>query len=189
MQYNKLGHTDLNVSKLSYGASPLGSVFRNIKESEGIRTVHTAIDLGINLIDVSPYYGDTVAETVLGKALSSIPRDKYILSTKAGRYGADYDDFDFSEKRIRKSLDESLQRLGTDSVDILYLHDIEFGSLEQIFREALPCLQDLKTEGKVRYIGVTGYPLKIFEKTLNSGFAIDCILTYCRFALHDTSQG
>jgi L-galactose dehydrogenase len=186
MQYNKLGNTDLNVSTLSYGASPLGSVFRNISESEGIRTVHTAVDLGVNLIDVSPYYGDTVAETVLGKALKTVPRDKYILSSKAGRYGSEFKDFDFSEKRIRQSLQESLARLGTDHLDIFLLHDIEFGSFEQVYAEALPCLQKLKAEGAVRYIGVTGYPVKVFEETLKSGLDFDVILTYCRYALHDT---
>jgi aryl-alcohol dehydrogenase-like predicted oxidoreductase len=186
MEYRKLGKTDLNVSRLSYGASPLGSVFRDISEADGIRTVHTAIDMGINLIDVSPYYGLTKAETVLGKALKDVPRDKYILSTKAGRYGSDYPDFDFSEKRIRTSLDESLTRLGVDGVDILFLHDIEFGHLEQIFNEALPCLQALKQEGKVRYIGVTGYPLKMFSETIKQA-DIDCILTYCRYALYDNS--
>jgi aryl-alcohol dehydrogenase-like predicted oxidoreductase len=186
MEYRKLGKTDLNVSRLSYGASPLGSVFRDISQDDGIRTVHTAIDMGVNLIDVSPYYGLTKAETVLGKALKGIPRDKYILSTKAGRYGSDFPDFDFSEKRIRSSLDESLTRLGVGEVDILFLHDIEFGDLNQVFDEALPCLQALKDEGKVRYIGVTGYPLKMFTETIKHA-DIDCILTYCRYALYDTS--
>jgi len=186
MQYKTLGNTDLKLSQLSYGASPLGSVFRNISEREGIRTVHTALDLGINYIDVSPYYGMTVAETVLGKALKSVPRDKYLLSTKAGRYGSDFTDFDFSAKRIRSSLNESFKRLGVDYVDVLYLHDIEFGSLEQVFSESLPCLQALKKEGKIRHFGVTGYPIKIFAETINK-FDIDCILSYCRFGLHDTS--
>ncbi|MCF2947077.1 aldo/keto reductase [Paraglaciecola aquimarina] len=186
MEYNALGKTGLKLSKLSYGASPLGGVFRNISEQDGIKTVHTALDLGINHIDVSPYYGLTVAETVLGKALKTVPRDKYILSTKAGRYGSDFADFDFSAKRIRKSLDESLSRLQVDGVDILYLHDIEFGNLQQVFDESIPCLMDLKKEGKVRYIGVTGYPIKIFAETIKQ-FDIDCILTYCRYALHDTA--
>ncbi len=186
MEYRKLGKTDLNVSRLSYGASPLGSVFRDISENDGIKTVHTAIDMGINLIDVSPYYGLTKAETVLGKALKGIPRDKYILSTKAGRYGSDFPDFDFSERRIRKSLDESLSRLGVNEVDILFLHDIEFGNLNQILEESLPCLHDLKKEGKVRYVGVTGYPLKVFTETIKQA-EIDCILTYCRYALYDSS--
>ncbi|MFS1422829.1 aldo/keto reductase [Shewanella sp. 10N.286.48.B5] len=185
MEYQALGNTGLKLSKLSYGASPLGSVFRNISEAEGIRTVHTALDLGINHIDVSPYYGATVAETVLGKALKGVSRDKYILSTKAGRYGADFADFDFSEKRIRQSLDESLNRLGVDAVDILYLHDIEFGDFNQIFNESLPCLAALKSEGKIGHIGVTGYPVKVFSETIKQ-FEIDCILTYCRYALHDT---
>ncbi|WP_440876010.1 aldo/keto reductase [Thalassotalea sp. PLHSN55] len=186
MQYNKLGKTDLNLSKLSYGASPLGGVFRNISEADGIRTVHTALDLGINHIDVSPYYGDTVAETVLGKALKTVSRDRFILSTKAGRYGSEFADFDFSAKRINASLEESLARLGVDGVDILYLHDIEFGDLNQVFEEAIPCLQALKAQGKIRYFGVTGYPVKIFEETVKH-FDIDCILTYCRYALHDTA--
>ena len=186
MQYNQLGKTDLKLSKLSYGASPLGSVFRNISEAEGIRTVHTALDLGINHIDVSPYYGATVAETVLGKALKTVARDKYILSTKAGRYGSEFKDFDFSAKRIRQSLTQSLARLGVDTVDILYLHDIEFGDLNQVFEEALPCLQEMKQQGIIRYFGVTGYPMKIFAETIKH-FDIDCILTYCRYALHDTA--
>ncbi len=186
MQYRQLGNTNLKLSRLSYGASPLGSVFRNISEQDGIRTVHTALDLGINYIDVSPYYGNTVAETVLGKALKSVPRDKYILSTKAGRYGSDFTDFDFSASRIRESLEESFARLGVDYVDILYLHDIEFGDLQQVFDESIPCLQALRDEGKIGYFGVTGYPLKIFAETINR-YQIDCILSYCRYGLHDTS--
>ena len=82
MEYRVLGKTGLEVSVLSYGASPLGGVFGDISEANGIRTVHTALDLGINYIDVSPYYGNTKAETVLGKALKGIPRDTYTLATK-----------------------------------------------------------------------------------------------------------
>lgn len=122
MQYRTLGATGLKVSVLSYGASSLGSVFRKIDPAEGIRTVHTAVDRGINLIDVSPYYGLTKAETVLGQALQDIPRDKVILSSKAGRYGEN--EFDFSYERIMQSVEESLQRLHTDYLDILLLHDI-----------------------------------------------------------------
>ncbi|MEP1448991.1 MAG: aldo/keto reductase [Paraglaciecola sp.] len=186
MNYRQLGKTDLNLSQVSYGASPLGSVFRNISEKEGIKTVHTALDLGINYIDVSPYYGDTVAETVLGKALKGIPREQYVLSTKAGRYGPDFEDFDFSEKRIKSSLDESCSRLGVNEVDILFLHDIEFADMRQVLEESIPCLLALKEAGKIRYIGVTGYPLKVFSEVI-SQYEIDCILTYCRYALYDNS--
>lgn len=79
----------MKVSSLSFGASSLGGVFHDIKEKEGIEAVFIAIELGMNFIDVSPYYGHYKAETVLGKALKDIPRDKYYLSTKVGRYGKD----------------------------------------------------------------------------------------------------
>ena len=184
MKYRKLGQTGLDVSVLSFGASSLGSVFRDINEEEGIKTVHTAIDQGINLIDVSPYYGLTKAETVLGKAIRTIPRDKFILSTKAGRYGEN--EFDFSKKRIFTSIDESLTRLQTDYVDILLLHDIEFGSFHQIIEETIPAVQQLKKQGKIRFFGVSGLPLSIFENVLNQT-DLDVILSYCHYSLNDTS--
>src|SRR3712207_1183800 len=93
-----LGQTGLQVSILSYGASPLGGVFRPIDEAEGIRTVHAALDLGINFIDVSPFYDLARAETVLGKALATIPRDRCLLATKVGRYGQEK--FGFSAARV-----------------------------------------------------------------------------------------
>ena len=184
MQYRELGETGLKVSALSYGASSLGSVFRDINEAEGIKTVHTAIDNGINLIDVSPYYGLTKAETVLGKALKTVPRDKYILSTKAGRIAEN--EFDFSQKRIFQSLEDSLKRLGTDDVDILLLHDIEFGSYQQVIEEGIPALQQLKEQGKIRFYGVSGLPLTIFDKVLNES-DLDVVLSYCHYSLNDTS--
>lgn len=186
MEYNKLGKTDLSLSKLSYGASPLGNVFQNVDESVGIKTVHTALDHGINHIDCSPYYGLTKAETVLGKALKGINRDRYVLSSKAGRYGPEMSDFDMSEKRIRASLDESLMRLGVDELDIFYLHDIEFVDIDFVLSESLPCLEALKKEGRIRYFGVTGYPMQSFKKVIEH-YDIDCILSYCRYALHDNS--
>lgn len=184
MQYRTLGATGLKVSVLSYGASSLGSVFRKIDPAEGIRTVHTAVDRGINLIDVSPYYGLTKAETVLGQALQDIPRDKVILSSKAGRYGEN--EFDFSYERIMQSVEESLQRLHTDYLDILLLHDIEFVSLTQIFDEALPALHKLKEQGKIRFYGVSGLPLNIFRRTLEKT-ELDVMLSYCHYSLNDTS--
>jgi len=184
MKYRTLGNTALEVSILGYGASSLGSVFGEIDESEGIRTVHQAVDLGINFIDVSPYYGLTKAEVVLGKAIQDIQRDKIILSTKAGRYGEH--DFDFSAKRIRKSIDESLTRLKTDYIDILHLHDIEFGSLDQIIHESIPTLMELKKTGKIRFYGISGLPLKVFQ-IVSSQIHIDTVLSYCQYALNNTS--
>lgn len=186
MQYQQLGNTDLKLSQLGYGASPLGNVFGQVDRSTGIRTVHSALDWGVNYIDCSPYYGLTKAETVLGKALQGIPRDRYILSSKAGRYGPDQIDFDMSPQRIRASLEESLTRLGVDELDIFLLHDIEFVDLDYILAESLPCLAALKKEGRIRYFGVTGYPLQSLQKIVQN-HPLDCVLSYCRYALHDTS--
>src|SRR5438067_1144965 len=161
MEYRLIGKTGLRVSALGYGASPLGSVFRPVEEAEGIRTVHTAVDLGINFIDVSPYYGLTRAEQVLGRALATVPREAYILATKVGRYGAE--EFDFSAARVTASVDESLKRLRVEHLDLIQCHDIEFGSLAQIVEETLPALRRVREQGKVRFIGITGYPLRIFR--------------------------
>jgi L-galactose dehydrogenase len=184
MEYRTLGKTGLRVSMLGYGASSLGGVFRSINEAEGIRSVHAAIDLGINLIDVSPYYGLTTAETVLGKALKHIPRDKYYLATKLGRYGEDV--FDFSPQRITGSLDESLARLGVDYVDLIQCHDIEFVALDQIVQETIPALYKFKESGRVRFIGITGLPLNIFRYVLDRA-KVDTVLSYCHYCLNDTA--
>ncbi len=178
-----LGKTGLQVSVLSYGASSLGAVFHAVNEDDGIRAVHTALDLGINFIDVSPFYGLTKAETVLGKALKGVARDRYILATKAGRYGADA--FDFSARRVTKSVDESLARLGVDHVDLIQCHDIEFGDLKQVVDETIPALRRLREAGKVKFIGVTGLPLPALQYVVERTH-VDTILSYCRYSLNDT---
>ena len=152
MEYNILGETDLRISKLSFGASSLGSVFRPVDEDDAIGAVHTALDLGINFIDVSPYYGNTVAETVLGKALEGIDRDTYILATKVGRYGETV--FDFSATRVLDSIRESLHRLKLDHIDLIQCHDIEFGNLTQVVNETIPALNEAKSQGLVRYLSL-----------------------------------
>jgi L-galactose dehydrogenase len=186
MKYRPLGRTGLQISCLSYGASPLGSVFEKIHEPDGIRTVHTALDLGINFIDVSPFYGLTVAETVLGKALATVRRDRYYLATKVGRYGHEMKDFDFSAARVTRSVDESLERLGVDYVDLIQCHDIEFGSLQQVIDETLPALRKVVAAGKARFVGITGLPLKVFPAVLDKA-PVDTILSYCHYSLNDTA--
>jgi L-galactose dehydrogenase len=184
MQYRELGKTGLKVSALGFGASSLGSVFRPIVEADGIRAVHTALDLGINFIDVAPYYGLTKAETVLGKALKGVQRDRYILATKVGRYGIE--EFDFSAQRVTASVDESLTRLGIETIDLIQCHDIEFGSLDQIVNETIPALRKVQAAGKVRFIGITGLPLKVFQSVLDRT-EVDTVLSYCHYELNDTS--
>ena len=189
MEYRTLGQTDMHVSALSYGASSLGGVFGEIDQREGVRAVHTAIDHGINLIDVSPFYGLTRAETVLGQALKEIDRDRYYLSTKCGRYGHDFADFDFSAARIERSIDESLERLNVDYVDLLHAHDIEFGDLDQVVNETLPAMQRIQKAGKARYLSISGLPLKVFTEVIDRAPAgtLNAILSYCHCALNDTS--
>ena len=107
MEYRKLGKTGLEVSALSFGASSLGGVFHDIDEGRAVDTVAVALDGGMNLIDVSPYYGHYRAETVLGRALRQLPRDRYILSTKVGRYGKDgVNTWDYSGRRAQESVRE-----------------------------------------------------------------------------------
>src|SRR5271170_5468300 len=139
MEYATLGRTSLRVSKLGFGASPLGNEFGEVDPAEGERAVHCAIDLGINYFDVAPYYGRGLAETRLGAALVG-RRDRVILATKCGRY--DVAQFDFSAARIRRSIEESLQRLRTDYLDVFLAHDIEFVEARQIIEEAIPTMRE-----------------------------------------------
>ena len=186
MEYRVLGKTGLRVSALGFGASSLGGGMfgRPVEEADAIRTVHTALDLGINFIDVSPFYGYTKAETVLGKALKGIPRSSYYLATKVGRYGDAA--FDFSAARTMASVDESLARLGVDYVDIIQSHDNEYGNLDQVVGETIPALRKLQQTGKVRFVGITGYPLKIFSY-IAARAELDTILSYNHYSLNDTT--
>ena len=175
----QLGMTSLIVSIVGFGASPLGNVFHQTDPKEGYRAVHSAIDLGINFFDVSPYYGVTVAETRLGEALDG-RRQEVVLATKCGRYDADV--FDFSAKRVTAGLEASLKRLKTDYVDLLQAHDVEFGDKQQIIEETIPALRNLQEQGKVRYVGITGYSLKNLMEIAKQA-PVDSMLTYCRYNL------
>jgi L-galactose dehydrogenase len=184
--YKQLGKTGLKVSIVGFGASGLGNEFGQINPAAGQSAVHRAIERGVNYFDVSPYYGRTLAETRLGEALRG-RRHKVILATKAGRYGRTLPSgFDFSAHRIRRSIDESLDRLQTDVIDIFQLHDIEFGDRKQIIDESIPAMQKLKQVGKVRFIGITGYPLHLLKNVADT-VEIDTLLSYCHYNLMDTT--
>jgi aryl-alcohol dehydrogenase-like predicted oxidoreductase len=159
-----------------------GGIFRQVEESEALRTVATALDSGINFIDVSPFYGLTRAETVLGKGLRGVDRGSYYLATKVGRYGDT--EFDFSARRVLASVDESLTRLGVGYVDIIQAHDIEYSELTQVIEETIPALRRVQEAGKARFIGVTGYPLSVFQSILNHA-NVDTILSYNHYSLND----
>ena len=183
----------MKISHLSFGASSLGSVFRETNESESFKAVETAVEGGINFIDVSPYYGHYKAETVLGKALRNIPRDKYFLSTKVGRYGKDgVNTWDYSAKRVTDSVYESMERLGIDFIDLINVHDIEFqaalpGGLQKVVDETLPALVELKKKGVVGHVGITDLQLENLKWVVEHSEAgtVESILNFCHYTLND----
>ena len=193
MRYTELGKTGMKISHLCFGASSLGSVFHETKEAESIEAVETAIEGGINFIDVSPYYGHYKAETVLGKALKRIPRDKYFLSTKVGRYGKDgVNTWDYSGKRATESVYESMERLNIDYIDLINVHDIEFqaameGGLQKVVDETLPALVELKKKGVVGHVGITDLQLENLKWVIDHSEpgTVESILNFCHYCLND----
>lgn len=193
MRYLELGKTGMRISHLSFGASSLGSVFRETKEKESIEAVEAAIEGGINFIDVSPYYGHYKAETVLGKALRNIPRNMYLLSTKVGRYGKNgVNTWDYSARRVTDSVYESMERLGIEFIDLINVHDIEFqanlpGGLQKVVDETLPALVELKEKGVVGHVGITDLQLENLKWVVEHCQAgmVESILNFCHYTLND----
>ncbi len=177
-----LGKTGIDVTPLSFGASSLGAEFRNIDLNEALRSVHVAIDSGMNFIDTSPFYGRGMSEIMLGQVLPEIPRDSYHLGTKLGRYAGHH--FDFSARRVEESIDISLERMKVDHLDIVLCHDLEFVEMSQIVEETLPAMRKQVEKGKVRFIGVSGYPMKMFKYVLANA-EIDVLLTYNHYTLQN----
>jgi L-galactose dehydrogenase len=178
MEYRTLGKTGLQVSILGFGVSPVGNVFEPVEEKEAINALHFGMDNGINFFDVAPFYGDTLAETRLGKALKG-KRQNILLATKVCRY---IGHFDFSYQRVINGIDESLQRLQTDYVDLFQLHDIEFGSKEQVLNEAVPAILKVKESGKARFIGITGLPVR-YLASIARAVNPDTVLSWAHYNL------
>lgn len=178
-----LGKTGLDLTALSFGASSLGAEFRNVDLSECLGSVEAAIDVGMNFIDTSPYYGRGMSEVLLGQILPKIPRDRYYLGTKLGRYAPRH--FDFSAKRVIESIDISLERMRVDHLDIVLCHDLEYVDMTQIVEETLPALRRQVQKGKVGHIGVSGYPMKMFKYVLGNSDDVDVILTYNHYTLQN----
>ena len=183
METRRLGNTDLELPIVGFGASSLGQEFRQVRLDEALKSVHVALDLGMNLIDTSPFYGRGMSEVLLGIALRDVPRDSYTLCSKLGRY--DLQHFDFSAKRVAESIDVSLHRIGVDHLDIVLCHDIEFVPMQQIVDETIPAIQKIRDAGKVRYIGFSGYPQKIFKFIIDQ-IGVDCVLSYNQYTLQNT---
>jgi L-galactose dehydrogenase len=193
MKYNLLGKTGLTVSRLSFGASSLGGVFHPVDENEAIRSVHAALNLGINYFDVAPAYGATRSETVLGKALKGIARDRYYLSTKVGKYtqpgGYGDNRLDYSRARICASLDESASRLGTDYFDLIHLHDFEYQHrrhTEWALTEGVAALLELKKAGRIGNVSFGTYPMDLWHRIFGK-LPADAGLVHNHYTLQDTS--
>ena len=162
------GRHGLTVSQLGVGTAPLGGLFSTVSEDEADQLVARAFELGTTYFDTAPFYGHGSSERRIGRSLSRQPRDSFRLSTKVGRVldpgestePNEYVDldpfiprFDYSPAGIRRSFESSLERLGIDSIDILYIHDPD-DHLDQAIGEAYPELEKMRSEGLVTSIGV-----------------------------------
>ena len=186
MKTRPLGKTDLDLPILSFGASSLGAEFRSVDIDEVMKSTITALELGMNFIDTSPFYGRGMSEVMLGQGLKGISRDSYLLGTKLGRYSDIH--FDFSAKRVEESIHISLHRLNTNHLDVLLMHDVEFVQLPQIWEETWPAMLKAKEQGKVRAIGFSCYPMKTFHTVLDQiEDTCDCILSYNQYTLQNTA--
>jgi aryl-alcohol dehydrogenase-like predicted oxidoreductase len=183
MKYRPLGRTGLELPILSFGASSLGQEFHAVDLNEAVRAVRVALDCGLTFIDTSPYYGRGMSEVLLGVALRDVPRDKYLLGTKLGRY--DKNHFDFSPRRVAESVDVSLHRMGVEHLDICLCHDIEFVDMQRVVDETIPALREVQRQGKVRFIGVSGYPMNLFRFVLDRT-ELDVVLSYNHYTLQNT---
>jgi L-galactose dehydrogenase len=181
MEYTTFGSTGLRVSKLGLGGAPIGGDFHTTEESEVQRVVHEALDLGINFIDTAPVYGNGVSERRIGQALAGGRREKVVLASKAARSSQVY-----HYQTILQSVEESLERLQTDWIDLLQLHDVETQSYDVVMNEAVPALEKLKQEGKIRLIGVSSRNMSLLMKYMRTG-KFDAIQSYVRYMLLDHS--
>lgn len=179
---SRLGADGPDVSALALGGASLGGVYDEVSQAQANAVVAAALETGVNLIDVAPYYGATRAEAVLGVALRGVAREDFVLMTKVGRRGDK--SWDFTREAVLRSLDESRARLGVDRIDVLQCHDIEYGDRRQLLDEALPALRDLKAQGVVGRIGVTGYDLDLLESVALAE-SVDTVMAYCTYTLQD----
>jgi L-galactose dehydrogenase len=183
MLHRPLGNTGLKVSAIGLGGVAFGDMYGTMGPGVADACVRKAMDLGINLIDTSPFYGQTRSESVLGDILSTGIREKILLSSKAGRNTLT--DFDFTPAAMERSVDASLKRLRTDYLDILIAHDIEFATdFEPIFTDTAEILQKLKKAGKCRFIGMSGHPLGILRTAIER-CKLDIVISYTHYTIQN----
>jgi aryl-alcohol dehydrogenase-like predicted oxidoreductase len=182
LEKRKLGRTAIEVTSLGFGASSIGAEFGQFDIAKSLSAVRTAVDAGINLIDTAAYYGRGMSEVLLGQILPAYRRESLVVSTKLGRYAPKH--FDFSAKRVAESIDVSLERMRLDYLDMVFCHDIEYADVQQVIDETLPALRRQVEKGKVRYVGISGYPMRNFQKVIPTGL-LDCVITYNHYTLQN----
>ncbi|PNV31477.1 aldo/keto reductase [Streptomyces sp. DH-12] len=203
-RHRRLGNRAVRISTLAFGAAGIGNLFTPVTDEEAARAVDAAWEAGVRYFDTAPHYGLGLSERRLGAALRARPRPAYAVSTKVGRIlepapSAAGDDlahgfavpathrrrWDFSARGVRRSVEESLERLGLDRIDIAYLHDPD-DHMEQALDEAYPELERMRDEGLVGAIGAGmnhAAPLARFVRETG----VDAVLLAGRYTLLDQS--
>jgi D-threo-aldose 1-dehydrogenase len=206
-----IGETGVQVTRLGLGGAPLGGmvladgIYQGSGYEEALALIRRAYEMGVRYFDTAPLYGNGCSETRYGRVLGEFPRDTYTISTKASRilrpenpedlepYSEDgiphfVYDFDFSAAGIRASLDASLERLGLEAVDILFVHDSDFKDQHEddVFIEALTAATELRETGVVKAIGMG---MNQWERSgrMVERFDLDYILLAGRYTLLDQS--
>ena len=174
IKFSDLSGISAQLRPLALGTSAFGEVFGPLKNSPQ-EIVLAALEAGINYFDTAPFYGGGLAEKRLGCALLGVRRESYVLSSKVGRYGVS--EFDFSAARVIRSVDESLDRLRSDYLDVVYCHDIEFSEDDQIVEETLPALRSLRDTGKIRHVGISGLPIGLLARIARQD-TVDVVMSY-----------
>ncbi|MFD5116341.1 aldo/keto reductase [Streptomyces sp. NPDC058391] len=205
MRHTTLGHSAVSVTGLSFGAAGIGNLYTPVGPEQAAAAVDAAWDAGIRYFDTAPHYGLGLSERRLGEALRSRERSTYSLSTKVGRLlepvpgGPVGDDlangfavpathrrvWDFSADGVRRSIEDSLGRLGLDRIDIAYLHDPD-GHAEEAFQQGYPALERLRAEGVIGAIGAGMNQTAMLTRFLRDT-DVDVVLCAGRFTLLDQS--
>lgn len=199
--WTPVGRTDLEVMRLGFGSAPIGGLYAAVTDEEAEAVVQHAWDIGIRYFDVAPQYGFGEAEIRLGRVLRQFPRDEFVLSTKVGRLVVAGDEpdveqagqfvgtgpqrtrFDYSGGAVRRSVEESLERMGLDRIDILFIHDPD-DHWEAAISEAYPALAELRAQGVVSAIGAGMNQTEMLTRFVREA-DMDVLLCAGRYTLLD----
>lgn len=205
LKKNRISNTDLFVTSIGFGAATLGNLYKRVEEKQALATLESVFDLQLNYLDVAPYYGYGLAEERVGKILSQLPRNDFVISTKVGRLIRDegvHDTevfvggnkegiiYDLSRDGVLRSIDESLNRLKIDSIDIIFMHDPDTHpegrekGYKVAIEEAYPTIHDLRSQGVIKAIGAGMNESEMLVQFAKNG-DFDCFLLAGRYTLID----